>query len=175
MIPPSSWLVVQGEGHVQVELGTERGGSRVILTSCSPESTSRRRISMRPSRRSVYKSPMRLVTRPRWEFTHLVKVFFCTASRSSARTNTGEKEKRGVGVEVDLHRQGYNWLPWLRLHWHQYQCCQGEWIFRINLSVNKHQQTDYLDPPWEHTGDSKSYKLLKPLSRAVHFTDKLCH
>lgn len=60
----------------------------VILTSCSPESTSRRRISMRPSRRSVYKSPIRQVTRPKWEFTHLVKVFFCTASRSSAMDTT---------------------------------------------------------------------------------------
>lgn len=63
----------------------------VILTSCSPESTSRRRISMRPSRRSVYKSPIRQVTRPKWEFTHLVKVFFCTASRSSAM----ERDKPG--------------------------------------------------------------------------------
>lgn len=62
----------------------------VILTSCSPESTSRRRISMRPSRRSVYKSPIRQVTRPKWEFTHLVKVFFCTASRSSAMDTTVE-------------------------------------------------------------------------------------
>lgn len=62
-----------------------KGGFCVILTSCSPESTSRRRISIRPSRRSVYKSPMRQVTLPKWEFTHLVKVFFCTASRSSAK------------------------------------------------------------------------------------------
>lgn len=43
---------------------------------------------MRPSRRSVYKSPIRQVTRPKWEFTHLVKVFFCTASRSSAMDTT---------------------------------------------------------------------------------------
>lgn len=61
------------------------------LTSCSPERTSRRRISMRPSRRSVYRSPMRQVTRPKWEFTHLVKVFFCTASRSSAGGHSGQR------------------------------------------------------------------------------------
>lgn len=64
---------------------TQRGGFSVTLTSCSPERTSRRRISILPSRRSAYKSPMRHVTRPKWEFTHLVKVFFCTASRSSAK------------------------------------------------------------------------------------------
>lgn len=80
----------------------------VILTSCSPESTSRRRISMRPSRRSVYKSPIRQVTRPRWEFTHLVKVFFCTASRSSA-----------VGTTVEAHvynNSGFTTLRQIHTH-----------------------------------------------------------
>lgn len=54
------------------------------LTRVSPESTSRSLRRLRPSRRSLYRSPTRHVTRARWEFTHLVKVFFCTASRSSA-------------------------------------------------------------------------------------------
>lgn len=76
--------------RARVRFETKKGALCMILTSCSPESTSRRRISMRPSRRSVYKSPMRQVTRPKWEFTHLVKVFFCTASRSSAIKTIGE-------------------------------------------------------------------------------------
>lgn len=55
-----------------------------ILTSLSPERTSSSLMSIRPSRRSVYRSVIRQDTRARWELTHLVKVFFCTASRSSA-------------------------------------------------------------------------------------------
>lgn len=55
----------------------------MVLTSLSPERTSSSLISIRPSRRSVYRSVMRQDTRARWEFTHLVNVFFCTASRSS--------------------------------------------------------------------------------------------
>lgn len=70
-----------------------KGGFCAILTSCSPESTSKRRMSIRPSRRSVYKSPMRQVTLPKWEFTHLVNVFFCTASRSSAKNKKREQLK----------------------------------------------------------------------------------
>ena len=53
------------------------------LTSLSPERTSSSLMSIRPSRRSVYRSVIRQDTRARWELTHLVKVFFCTASRSS--------------------------------------------------------------------------------------------
>lgn len=56
------------------------------LTSLSPERTSSSLMSIRPSRRSVYRSVIRQDTRARWELTHLVKVFFCTASRSSAST-----------------------------------------------------------------------------------------
>lgn len=108
--PPDLWCRVRAILRVWVKSGTERGRLCVILTSCSPESTSRRRISMRPSRRSVYKSPMRQVTRPRWEFTHLVKVFFCTASRSSAH------DKRGRSVKAAIHRE-HNWLYWPRSHW----------------------------------------------------------
>ncbi|TNN72490.1 hypothetical protein EYF80_017266 [Liparis tanakae] len=67
-----SILEIMGEGHakarVRVRVKTGRGAFCAILTSCSPESTSRRRISMRPSRRSVYRSPMRLVTRPNSSF-----------------------------------------------------------------------------------------------------------
>lgn len=66
------------------------------LTSFSPESTSRSLMSMRPSRRSMYRSVMRQETRARWEFTHFVKVFFCTASRSS----TGWEKKRTLEREV---------------------------------------------------------------------------
>lgn len=55
-----------------------------VLTSLSPERTSSSLMSIRPSRRSVYRSVIRQDTRARWELTHLVKVFFCTASRSSA-------------------------------------------------------------------------------------------
>lgn len=54
-----------------------------VLTSLSPERTSSSLMSIRPSRRSVYRSVIRQDTRARWELTHLVKVFFCTASRSS--------------------------------------------------------------------------------------------
>lgn len=54
------------------------------LTSLSPERTSSSLMSIRPSRRSVYRSVILQDTRARWELTHLVKVFFCTASRSSA-------------------------------------------------------------------------------------------
>lgn len=57
---------------------------RSPLTSLSPERTSSSLMSIRPSRRSVYRSVIRQDTRARWELTHLVKVFFCTASRSSA-------------------------------------------------------------------------------------------
>ena len=125
MISPSSWLVEQGGGHavgawVRVKEG--RGCLHVILTSCSPESTSRRRISMRPSRRSVYKSPMRQVTLPKWEFTHLVKVFFCTASRSSAT----RREREGL----KSHYTDYNQLHILRCNWVQQHYCQGYKYFQ---------------------------------------------
>lgn len=55
----------------------------IVLTSLSPERTSSSLMSIRPSRRSVYRSVIRQDTLARWELTHLVKVFFCTASRSS--------------------------------------------------------------------------------------------
>lgn len=70
------------------------------LTSCSPDSTSRRRSSIRPSRKSLYKSLIRQVTRARWELTHLVKVFFCTASRSSARQNPSHTEWGRIDISI---------------------------------------------------------------------------
>ena len=55
----------------------------LILTSLSPDRTSNNLMSMRPSRRSTYRSWMRHPTLAKWEFTHLQKVFFWTASLSS--------------------------------------------------------------------------------------------
>lgn len=96
LLPTSTWNWVRVMLRARVRFATGKGVFCVILTSCSPERTSRRRISMRPSRRSVYKSPMRQVTRPKWEFTHLVKVFFCTASRSSAKETMDTEDTENV-------------------------------------------------------------------------------
>lgn len=95
LLPPELWCKARVMLRTWVMGRTEWVFFCVLLTSCSPESTSRRRISMRPSRRSVYKSPMRQVTRPKWEFTHLVKVFFCTASRSSVKDIAGRERAWG--------------------------------------------------------------------------------
>ncbi len=55
------------------------------LTSLSPERISNSLMRSFPSRKSVYKSPTRQLTRQRWEFTHFVNVFFCTCSRSTEK------------------------------------------------------------------------------------------
>lgn len=77
------------------------------LTSLSPERTSSSLISIRPSRRSVYRSVIRQDTRARWELTHLVKVFFCTASRSSARRAELTLPPTMVQAAVVMGQQGY--------------------------------------------------------------------
>lgn len=136
LLPPDFLCRVRVMLRARVRVGTEKGGFCVILTSCSPESTSRRRISMRPSRRSVYKSPMRQVTRPKWEFTHLVKVFFCTASRSSAKDTIGREEELKSHYTKIIHRidsadwdaTGLNIITVREIN------LQG-----INFLVNKHQ------------------------------------
>lgn len=50
-------------------------------------------MSILPSRRSVYRSVIRQDTRAKWEFTHFVKVFFWTASRSSMGKTTQHYSK----------------------------------------------------------------------------------
>lgn len=53
------------------------------LTNRSPERTSNNLIRFFPSRKSTYKSPIRVFTLTKCELTHFWKVFFCTLSRSS--------------------------------------------------------------------------------------------
>lgn len=53
------------------------------LTNFSPERTSSSLMSIFPSLRSMYRSLIMKPTRDRWELTHLVNVFFWTASLSS--------------------------------------------------------------------------------------------
>ena len=59
----------------------------------SPERISRSLISIFPSRRSTYKSPIRQEHRTKWELTHFWKVFFCTNSRSPEIEPTYSKRK----------------------------------------------------------------------------------
>lgn len=51
----------------------------------SPDRISSSLMRFLPSRISTYRSLMRQFTCTRWEFTHFVKVFFCTVSRSSVK------------------------------------------------------------------------------------------
>lgn len=68
-----------------------------VLTSSSPLRTSSSLVSMYPSLRSLYRSDMRQDTLDRWELTHLVKVFFCTASRSSEENRKISFTSKGKG------------------------------------------------------------------------------
>lgn len=57
-------------------------------------------MSILPSRRSVYKSVILHDTRAKWEFTHFVKVFFWTASRSSVGKHHHVTQNKSRFVEL---------------------------------------------------------------------------